>query len=109
MGSDETFEFFGPYLGPTGIVFGLPIVCYLLAFLVRTTSIDLWSIFSSEKEFCSSSGALIVFGYFSTVLLLHLALPAKRAKGSLLANGQRLDYRLNGRYHSHLEVSGHEI
>lgn len=93
------FEFFGPYLGPVGIVFGLPLVCYVLAFLVCSTDpVELKLIWDSS-EFISLFGFMIVLGYVGTITGLHIILPAKHVDGTLLENKTRLKYRLNGKLH----------
>ena len=90
------FEFFGPYIGPTGIVFGLPIVCYILAFLVSSTDPVELGVLWENAEFVSLFDVVIVFGYVGVVIALHRLLPARHVQGTPLESKHRLKYRLNG-------------
>ena len=91
------FEFFGPYVGPFGIILGLPTVCYALAFLVVGTDVSDWRALWQSTEIMSPFGWIAVFGYLALVLAMHLLLPAKTKKGVVLQdNVTSLRYRLNG-------------
>ena len=91
------FEFLGPYVGPFGIILGLPTVCYVLAFLVVGTDVSDWGTLWQLTEMTSLFGWIVVFGYLALVLVMHLLLPAKIQKGVVLQdNVTSLRYRLNG-------------
>lgn len=102
MADGEEFEFMGPWLGPVGIVVGLPVVCYLLVFLcgsggclelapLKAPAMDV----SFEKIY-SMEGLAVYLGWMCFVLLLHLVLPGREVEGVKLADGRRLKYKMNG-------------
>jgi len=72
-----SFEFYGPYLGPTVVVFGLPLLCYALALLVSSTTPTELSSIRLESEIWNVSAFVNVAGYLCLILGLHLLLPAK--------------------------------
>ena len=101
----EHFEFFGPVLGPVGIVIGLPILTFASAFLFRehswtignTTLNDLsrMSMNTLYNAFSPSAFA-VYFCWFGALLLLHAVVPGPIAYGTKLRDGRRLPYKLNG-------------
>lgn len=96
------FEFLGPYLGPAGIILGLPVVCFALVYacnaggcLELTPALSLPG-FPAGQRFWSTDALLVVLGWVAVQLALHLLLPARCAQGVQLPDGSRLVYRLNG-------------
>jgi Delta14-sterol reductase len=96
------YEFLGPYLGPIGIILGLPFVCYMLVFacnaqgcLRLTPHFNLPGFLPTQKFFTWEATA-VAFGWFFFQVALHIILPGQKAQGTLLSNGKRLDYKLNG-------------
>lgn len=105
MGSKERdephFEFFGPYIGPLGIMVGLPLVCYFLFYACNSDGCLQFAPFSipgfhpTHKIF-SWQACAVYLGWVSLQATLHLLLPGKIVKGTRLSNGLQLDYKLNG-------------
>ena len=99
----EEFEFVGPWLGPVGIVAGLPCVCYLLVFFCSGGEcLELFPFKAPEIHFSisntySHAGLLVFLGWIAYVVLLHLILPGRIMEGVKLANGTRLTYKMNGK------------
>lgn len=98
---DTHFEFFGPYIGPLGIIFGLPLVCYFLFYACNSEGclqLAPFSIpgFPPTQKFFSWQACTVFLGWMSFQAALHLLLPGKNVKGTHLANGLQLDYKLNG-------------
>jgi hypothetical protein len=95
------FEFTGPYLGPLGIIIGLPLLVSASAFYYSQTS-D-WSSWPSQlpslKDVQTSFSweALVVYTtWWLFQALLYLLVPATIVPGTLLRDGSRLFYRING-------------
>ena len=101
-----SFEFCGPLLGPVGMLFGLPAVCYsLLATcnasgcmasvrdLVRPAT---WPGLPAAGGLVSGAGFVAVFALFFAQAVIHVVLPGTRRKGVVLASGKRLEYKLTG-------------
>lgn len=95
MTTPQRFEFLGPYLGPTFIIFGLPLVCFALAFGVESVRLNDLETRWKEGQFVEGLGFLVVWGYGALVIALHLLLPGRITKGTKLSNGSQLDYKLN--------------
>lgn len=96
------FEFLGPYLGPLGIMLGLPAVCYALVYACNASgcmhlapqfSIPGWP--PGQRLFTWEALGVYV-AWFAFQALLHLLLPGQRRQGVVLPNGSRLTYKLNG-------------
>jgi delta14-sterol reductase len=95
------FEFFGPYLGPTGIMLGLPLVCYALAWACNdagcaTLAPPAAPGFAPGARLWSWEAAGVVVAWVAAIAALHLALPGARVQGAPLPDGSRLAYKLNG-------------
>ncbi|QDZ21766.1 sterol reductase [Chloropicon primus] len=95
------YEFFGPILGPIGIVVGLPAVMFgLYGFCGKHGCVSLKPFEIPEVNIgdraISFEGFLVYLGWIFGVALLHLVLPSSRKLGVSLANGKRLEYRMNG-------------
>lgn len=101
------FEFFGPYLGPLGIVFGLPAVIYALVYACNASGCmhlaPAFSIpgFPRGQRLFSWQALAVYVGWFVLQVALHLLLPGKRRQGVVLADGSRLPYKLNGGCRGH--------
>eukprot|EP00887_Chlorella_sp_A99_P002849 scaffold6.g2849.t1 len=102
------FEFFGPYVGPLGILLGLPAVCYGLVFACNAAGCLSLSAavgpggvvaalpgFPPGQRLFSWEAAGVFLAWFGAQAALHLLLPGRRAQGVVLHNGQRLSYKLN--------------
>jgi hypothetical protein len=101
----DEFEFVGPWMGPIGIVAGLPCVCYLLVFFCSDGEcLELLPFkvpegcVSMKKtlDIYSHAGLEVFLGWIAYVVILHLILPGRSMDGVKLANGTRLTYKMNG-------------
>ncbi|GMH35464.1 hypothetical protein BSKO_03332 [Bryopsis sp. KO-2023] len=94
------YEFLGPTIGPVGIIFGLPVVCYLLGVASGQKHLSAVLPLLSEAlrsgELFSFQSLAVVLGWFAAVALLHLALPGQHAVGVVLSDKSQLKYKLNG-------------
>lgn len=96
------FEFFGPYLGPLGILMGLPAVCYALVYACNASGCmhlaPSFSIpgFPPGQRLFTWQALAAYCAWFAFQAALHLLLPGKRREGVVLPNGSRLRYKLNG-------------
>jgi len=93
----------GPWLGPVGIVAGLPCVCYLLVlFCGPEGCLDLLPFKAPAmgqlglSDGYSHAGLAVFMGWIGYVVLLHLLLPGRVVEGVQLADGKRLKYKMNG-------------
>ena len=94
------YEFLGPVLGPAGILIGLPLLVWSAAFFLRgagwhtipsalPTLADVRGSFSWE--------ALLVYaGWVIFQAILYCVVPGATARGTVLRDGSRLEYPLNG-------------
>ncbi|CAD7700135.1 unnamed protein product [Ostreobium quekettii] len=99
MAKEHEFEFFGPWLGPLGIVFGLPFVCYAAAVgsaLGRLPDVPtiMGAVAKGWRPTLGTVAALA--GWMAVTACLHVALPGQICEGAVLASGKRLTYKLNG-------------
>lgn len=96
------FDFFGPRLGPLGIIVGLPIVCYGLVAacnaggclaLRPAPQLPGWPIGTPlfTWEACG-----VWLGWLAFQVVLHLLLPGQRRQGTELSDGTRLTYKFTG-------------
>jgi hypothetical protein len=95
------FEFFGPYLGPAGIVLGLPAVCYALVYACNQGGCLTLSPFSvpgwpQGQRFFTWEASAVFLGWMALQAGLHLLLPGQRVEGAALSDGSKLTYKLNG-------------
>lgn len=95
------YEFFGPYLGPIGIVIGLPLLCYALVYACNADGCMHLSPFSipgfpADQRFFTWEATGIFLGWMALQVALHLILPGRKLQGVQLPNGSRLTYKLNG-------------
>lgn len=96
---DHTYEFFGPVIGPIGIMLGLPTVCYALFFLCHgETCLTMPTVMKSMSDTVLFSWtAVAVFTcWILFQILLHLLFPGEIAEGVKLPDGTRLRYKLTG-------------
>ncbi len=101
MGSDQEYEFMGPFLGPIGIMAALPLVCYGLVYVCNAQGcleISNMSIpgFAAQSQLISREAFLAIFGWMAFQIILHLALPGQLVKGTILPTKEKLTYKLNG-------------
>ena len=96
------YEFFGPY-APILIMLALPGVVLGLVYACNASGcFSLWHGLASlpgfppGQQLYTHEAMAAVLGWFGLVLLLHLLLPGERARGVPLADGRRLEYKLNG-------------
>jgi delta14-sterol reductase len=101
-------------LGIFGISFGLPVLCYLFAFLCNDISgcpvpsvlhPSTLTLDQLKKEvgwpedgilgLCSFKVIGYVLGYYLLSLILYRVLPGEEAMGTQLASGGRLKYKFN--------------
>ncbi|KAF2121279.1 sterol C-14 reductase-like protein [Lophiotrema nucula] len=108
------YEFLGPP-GAAIISFGLPVVCYAMAFLcndisgcpppslLHPTTFDLEQLkmevgWKGWSGLLNTKAVLGVFGYYLLSLVLYAFLPAEEASSTPLRTGGRLKYRFNAFY-----------
>ena len=102
------YEFGGPF-GAAGVVFGLPIVIYLLYYVCNDkmclghdnfSSKDFFnqfkSIYSNPSELISQQAARIYLGWMAFHVLLERVLPGEVVEGVTLEDGSKLRYRMSG-------------
>ena len=100
-GKVQEFEFFGPH-GPLGIILGLPVVCYALVYACNAQGcmhvVPEFSVpgFAPGQAFFSTQALAAYLAWFGLLVVLHLLLPGQRAEGTVLPDGRRLPYKLNG-------------
>lgn len=95
------FEFSGPYVGPAGIMIGLPAVCYALVYACNSQgclqlsshSIPGWP---AAQQFFTWEACAVFFAWMAAQITLHFILPGPREKGVQLPDGSRLTYKLTG-------------
>mmetsp|Transcript_12034 Transcript_12034/g.20343 ORF Transcript_12034/g.20343 Transcript_12034/m.20343 type:complete len:430 (-) Transcript_12034:329-1618(-) len=103
------YEFEGPYLGPIGVILGLPAVCYLLVFACNSSGcLNLQTLevpgFPAGMSFVTWEGIVVSVGWFGLMVVLHLILPGQRVQGVKIAykddkgasRDKQLTYKLNG-------------
>ena len=100
------YEFNGPYLGPLGVMLGLPVCCYALVALCNGHSCvsvgglrdGSWSTsqMALPQPLATVDGLTAVLAWCAALVVLHLVLPGRRKQGSVLPDGTRLTYKLNG-------------
>lgn len=102
------YEFFGPTVGPLGIMIGLPVVCYGLVYgcnrhscltwtWTDSTGTDFPSWPSGEKLFTwEAMGVFMMWMGFQ--IALHLVLPGQQVQGTVVdqKTQTRLTYKLTG-------------
>ena len=98
---EQSFEFFGPYIGPVGIVFGTPLLCYALYGLCGPHGcLDLSAFrvpgLPTSTPLFTWTALGVVLGWVAFQAALHILLPGKLVKGVVLRNGETLTYKLNG-------------
>lgn len=93
----------GPYLGPIGMMIGLPIVCYGLVAACNeggcvsvSDPFGTWPGLPEGTRLWSPVAFFVVFGWMLGHVGLHVAAEAPTHKGVVLADGSRLDYKLTG-------------
>ena len=94
------FEFSGPYIGPLGILVGLPLLVWLSAVYCGPAG---WpslppALPSLEDVLATLSWrALGVYcGWFALQVALHIVVPGEVVEGAPLRTGGRLRYKVNG-------------
>jgi hypothetical protein len=99
------YEFFGPY-GPIFMMLSLPFVVLGLVYACNAHScLSLWpppltlpAGLPPGQRLYTHEAMAAVLGWFAFVVALHLLLPGERARGAPLADGRRLEYKLNGAF-----------
>ena len=94
------FEFSGPYVGPLGILFGLPLLVWLSAVYCGAagwpalpSALPTWA----EVRGSFSWEALGVYtAWFALQVALHAVVPGALVEGAPLRTGKRLRYKANG-------------
>lgn len=97
------YEFMGPYLGPIGMMIGLPIVCYGLmaacnegGCVSASDPFGTWPGLPAGARVWSPRAFAVVFGWMAAHLAVHVAAEGETRKGVVLADGSRLEYKLTG-------------
>ena len=100
--STTHYEFMGPP-GALGIILGLPLVCYGLVFLCNEdTCLSLDALPTTFPDppknmpLFSIEACFVFSAWMGYCVLLHLLLPGTMKKGTVLPDGTRLTYKLNG-------------
>ena len=102
MTAEVHYEFWGPYLGPVGIIVGLPAVCFgLFAACNQTGCVRLpgdlsWPAWPPSAQLLSTDACLAVAGWIVAQAVLHCLVPGKRVRGAELRDGVQLTYKLTG-------------
>jgi delta14-sterol reductase len=104
------FEFFGPYLGPIGIILGLPLVCYALVYACNADGCMHLSPFSipgfpANQRFFTWEAAGVFLGWLAFQAALHLLLPGQKFQGAKLSDGSQLTYKLNGKFNFYVTMA----
>jgi hypothetical protein len=95
------YEFGGP-LGAGAITLGLPGVCYALVRVCNPNGClslrDLPALPPAPpaRAYASAAGFAAYLGWLALCVALHVILPGTRKEGTLLRDGTRLSYKLNG-------------
>ena len=96
------YEFMGPYLGPIGIVIGLPILVFLACYYCNDKR-DSWSVIPEALPtgelaiFLSLEAHGVYLSWFFFQMALYLFVPGAVAEGTVLRDGSRLKYPINGK------------
>lgn len=95
---------FGGVPGSLGITFGLPLLLIIFGFTcnskgcpVSWTSIEPYKDQWESTELITLPAIYAYAAWFSGLALLDIIVPGKHVKGTLLRNGQVLDYKFNGK------------
>jgi hypothetical protein len=109
------YEFAGPYLGPIGMMIGLPILTFLYARFCNDQGWPIKGLTFSDltpaklfEEFVNSWSTevfLIYVGYWFFQALLYFILPGEKMKGVKLSDGSQLTYPINGLLSSAVTLS----
>lgn len=111
MSGKHEYEFFGPFLGPVGIMLGLPAVNYFLYYGCSSSGclslhhIPHFGQIFKTTPLATQDAFMVIIGWLIFQLLLHLLLPGKRAEGAPLQHGERLVYKLTGKRSAVLELA----
>lgn len=109
----QHYEFGGPYLGPLGIMIGLPLISFLYSSYCggnyRWASLPLiWEtiqnvvlqqpslLWDGIKNAWNTEVFLVYVCYFTLQAIFYLTFPAKKEEGTVLKNNTRLTYPMNG-------------
>ena len=95
------FEFMGPYIGPLGILVGLPTLTWFSAFYLNGAG---WSVVPTAlptlddvRNSFSLPALGVVLAYFFFQAILYKVVPGRVVSGTLLRDGKtKLSYPLNG-------------
>lgn len=114
------YEFGGP-LGSLGVIFGLPIVIYLLFFLCNdnycfnfSTPFNILNFYNSIPNFSAFITNEAIFMYIGWMLFhifLERTLPGESVEGVMLQNNKKLKYTMSGhlQFWVTLIIMGHAI
>lgn len=103
----KEYEFMGPYIGPLGIVFGLPLLVWGFSYFANG-SLSNWTISSLMKisenitwndivtKSYSTEAMYTYIVWFLFQLMLHVTIPGREVDGVELRNGKKLKYVING-------------
>lgn len=110
MAADQEYEFMGPVLGPMVIMVALPAVCYGLVYACNAE--DCLSLadlslpgLAPHTQLISTEAFTAILGWLAFQIVLHLMLPGQHIQGTLLSNGKRLTYKVNGTWTFMLRVA----
>ncbi|CAK0783472.1 hypothetical protein CVIRNUC_006671 [Coccomyxa viridis] len=96
------YEFMGPWLGPLGIMLGLPAVCYALVYVCNAGGCDAlrgpvaWPGFPEGPPIITWEACAVLSGWLAWQVALHLVVPGPVEQGTVLSNGRKLKYKLTG-------------
>ena len=98
------YEFSGPYLGPVGIILGLPVLTFAYAAYcgpdgwpsVPTSALTPRRVLDDALASWSTEAFLVYTAYWLYTALLYLVLPGASGRGVVLPDGRRLAYPFNG-------------
>lgn len=98
------YEFFGP-VGTFALLFVLPAVVYFLFFSCNAEGcVSVSPLYIPEgikslpalESLFSTRGTLIFLGWFAFQAIMYIVLPGKWVEGTVLSDGTRLSYKMNG-------------
>lgn len=96
------FEFLGPYAGPIGMLFGLPLLTWVSAFYLRDYA--RWTTFPTAGSFSwddvagsfSWDASAVYVAWVAGQAALYRLVPGPEVHGTRLRDGTRLSYPANG-------------
>ncbi|CAL5220610.1 g2652 [Coccomyxa viridis] len=99
---EQEYEFMGPWIGPLGIMLGLPGVCYALVYTCNAGGCDAlrgpsaWPGFPKGSAIFTWEACVLLLCWLAFQVVIHLVVPGAVEQGTQLSNGKKLKYKLTG-------------